>query len=114
MDPDLEQLKGSSSKMKSKKEMNKEICGEWKKQTKQRQKDSHLQKKREKFNQKSSGSSIYKEERVLRLMEEQGIPAGSGKVYRFIPAKRNDTVRNTGYPKYLPVKTCGDNGVNLL
>ena len=45
-------------------------------------------------------------------MEEQEIPAVSGRVYQFIPAKRNDTVRNTGRPKYLPIKTCGDNGVN--
>ena len=42
---------------------------------------SHLQKKREKFNQEPSGSSIYKEEKVLRFMEEQEIPLGSGKVY---------------------------------
>ena len=33
-------------------------------------------------------------------------------MYRFIPAERNYTVRNTGCPKYLPVKTCGDDGVN--
>ena len=31
---------------------------------------------------------------------------------QFIPAKRNDTVRNTGRPKYLPIKTCGDDEVN--
>ena len=73
---------------------------------------SHLQKKRDKFNQELLGSSIYKEERVLRLMEEQEIPARSGKVYQFIPAERNDTIRNTGCPKYLPVKICGDDGVN--
>ena len=42
-------------------------------------------------------------------MEEQEILLGSGKVYQFIPAERNDTVRNTGRPKYLPVKICGDN-----
>ena len=35
----------------------------------------HLQKKRIKFNQELSGSSIYKEERILRVMEEKEIPA---------------------------------------
>ena len=73
---------------------------------------SHLQKKRRKFHQELSGSSIYEEERILRFMEEQEIPAGSGKVYWFIPAERNDTVKKTDCPKYLPVKTCGDDGVN--
>ena len=42
---------------------------------------SHLQKKRIRFNQEPSGSSIYEEERILRFMEEQEIPAGSGRVY---------------------------------
>ena len=45
-------------------------------------------------------------------MEEQEIPAGSGKVYWFIPAERFDTVRSTGHPKYLPAETCGDDGAN--
>ena len=73
---------------------------------------SHLQKKTIKFDQELSGSLIYKEERILRFMEEQEIPVGSGRVYQFIPAKRNDTVRNTGRPKYLPVKICEDDGAN--
>ena len=30
-------------------------------------------------------------------------PLGSGKAYKFIPARRNDTVRKTGHPKYLPI-----------
>ena len=30
-------------------------------------------------------------------------------MYRFIPARRNDTVKKTGRPKYLPVEVCGDN-----
>ena len=51
---------------------------------------SHLQKERKEFDQEPSGSSIYEEERVLRFMEEQEIPLGSGKVYRFIPAERNE------------------------
>ena len=59
---------------------------------------SHLHKKGGKFNQELSGSSIYEEERVLRLMEEQELPAGSGKVYQFIPAESNDTVKDTGRP----------------
>ena len=42
---------------------------------------SHLQRERKEFDQELSGSSIYKEERVLRFMEEQEIPLGSGKVY---------------------------------
>ena len=45
-------------------------------------------------------------------MEEQEIPQGSGKVYHFIPEERNDTVRNTGRHKYLPVDICGDEGEN--
>ena len=32
-------------------------------------------------------------------------------MYRFIPVERKDTVRDTGHPKYLPVKPCGDDGV---
>ena len=32
-------------------------------------------------------------------------------MYQFIPAKRNDTVRNTGRPKYLPIKTYKNHGV---
>ena len=48
----------------------------------------HPQKKRTRFNQELSGSLIYEEERILRLMEEQEAPAGSGKVYQVIPAKK--------------------------
>ena len=40
---------------------------------------SHLQMTERKSDQELSGSSIYEEERVLRLMEEQEVPAGSGK-----------------------------------
>ena len=42
---------------------------------------SHLKEERKKFDQKPSGLSIYEEERVLKFMEEQEIPLGSGKVY---------------------------------
>ena len=45
-------------------------------------------------------------------MEEQEAPPGSGKVYQFIPAKRNDTVKSTGRPKYLPIKTYENSGVD--
>ena len=45
-------------------------------------------------------------------MEEQEIPLNSGKTYRFIPAERNDTVRDTGRYIYLPVNSCGDRGEN--
>ena len=72
---------------------------------------AHLKKKGGRSGQGLSGLSIYEEERVLRLMEEQEVPARSGKVYRFIPAERNDMARNTGSPKYLLVKPCGDDGV---
>ena len=44
-------------------------------------------------------------------MEEQEAPARSGKVYQFVPAKRNDTVKSTGRPKYLPIKTCENDGI---
>ena len=47
---------------------------------------SHLKKNGGMSGQGSSGLSIYEEERVLRLMEEQEVPAGSRKVYRFISA----------------------------
>ena len=73
---------------------------------------SHLQMMERKSDQELSGSLIHKEERVLRLMKEQEIPARSGKVYRFIPAERNDTVKNTCHAKYLPVEICGDNEAN--
>ena len=42
---------------------------------------SHLQEEEREFNKKPSGLSIYKEEKVLRLMEEQEIQLESGKVY---------------------------------
>ena len=45
-------------------------------------------------------------------MEAQDILLDSGTVYCFIPAERNDTVRNIGRPKYLPVEICGDDEVN--
>ena len=45
-------------------------------------------------------------------MEEQEIPAESGRVYQFIPAERNDTVINKVHPKYLPVKIFRDDGTN--
>ena len=45
-------------------------------------------------------------------MEAWEIPLDSGKVYRFILAERNDTIRHTGRPKYLPVEVCGDDEVN--
>ena len=56
--------------------------------------------------------SIYKEERVLRMMEEQEIPARSGQIYRFTPANRDDLMMRTGHPKYLPVDTCKKYGIN--
>ena len=51
---------------------------------------SHPQKEEKKFDKKQSGSSIYKEE------------------------ERNDTVRNTGSHKYLPIDICGDEGDVLV
>ena len=42
---------------------------------------SHPQKEEREFDQNPSGVSIYEEEEVLRFMEEQEIPVGSGKVY---------------------------------
>ena len=45
-------------------------------------------------------------------MEEQKILQRSGKVYHFIPAERNDTVRITGRHKYLPINICRNEGEN--
>ena len=45
-------------------------------------------------------------------MEEQEIPQSSGKVYQFIPAEGNDTIRNTGRHKYLPINICGNERKN--
>ena len=80
--------------------------------TKEKEQLSHPQKEEREFDQKPSGLPIYEEEEVLRFMEEQEIPQGSGKVYHFIPAERNDTVRNTGRHNYLPIDICGDEGEN--
>ena len=65
----------------------------------------HQQKKnRGGFDQELLGPSINKEERILRLMEEEA-PSRSETSHKFVPAKRNDTVKSTGLPKYLPIKT---------
>ena len=64
------------------------------------------QSQREEYEQNPSGSSIKEEEKILRMMVEQEIPAGSGKTYQFITANRNDLSAKTGHPKYLPVDTC--------
>ena len=53
----------------------------------------HLQNEGRKFGQDSSEVSGYKEEEILRFMEEQEILSNSGKTYCFILAERNDTVR---------------------
>ena len=45
-------------------------------------------------------------------MEEQEISARSGKIYRFIPVNRKDLATKTGHPKYLPVDTCKNYGIN--
>ena len=50
--------------------------------------------------------SIEEEENVLEMTEEQEFPIGSGNIYQFIPANRNDPAAKTGQPKYLPVNTC--------
>ena len=46
------------------------------------------------------------------MMVEQEIPAGSGKIYGFISANRNDLLTMTGNPRYLPVKMCKSYGIN--
>ena len=73
---------------------------------------SHPHEEDKKFDQKQSELSIYGEEEVLRFMEEQKILQGSGKVYHFIPAERNDSVRYKGRRKYLHINICGDEEEN--
>ena len=45
-------------------------------------------------------------------MEEEEAPTRSRRAHRFVPAKRTDTVKSTGYPKYLPIKTYENDGVD--
>ena len=52
------------------------------------------------------------EERNLKLMEEGEYPSGPGKAHQFVLGMRNDILKNTGRPKYLPIKTCEKNGVD--
>ena len=64
------------------------------------------------YNQEPLEPSIYEEERILKLMEEGESLLGPGKAHRFVLAMRNDTMKNTGCPKYLPIKTCENDGIN--
>ena len=41
-------------------------------------------------------------------MEEQELELGSGEKYEFVPARRNDTDKKTGRPKYFLVEACED------
>ena len=54
---------------------------------------------------------IQEEERVLEMMENQEMPAGSGDKYVYLPAKRDDQVAKTGRPKYLPIDKCQSYGI---
>ena len=73
-------------------------------------KHSYLQDEGREFSQDPSEETGYKEEEVLRFMEEQDISSHSGKKYQFILAERNDTIKFTGRYKYLPVNICGYEG----
>ena len=96
MDLDLDLSKRSQSRTKPERR-NKRKCADVEEANKTEEEQlSHPQNEEKELDQKQSGLSIYEEEEVLRFMEEQEIPQGSGKVYHFIPAERNDTVRNTG------------------
>ena len=55
--------------------------------------------------------TIQEEEKVLEMMENHEIPAGSGNRYHYLPAKQNDRVTKTGRPKYLPIDTCQSYGI---
>ena len=59
-------------------------------------KEENKTKKEEKSSQDLAESSIYKEERVLRMMEEKDILAGPGKIYSFTQANMDDLVTRTG------------------
>ena len=41
---------------------------------------------------------IQEEEKVLEMMEDQEIPAGSGNRYCYLPARQDDRVTKTGTP----------------
>ena len=45
-------------------------------------------------------------------MEEEEAPSESVKAHRFVPGKRNDTLKNTGHSKYLPIEICENDGVD--
>ena len=54
---------------------------------------------------------IQEEEKVLEMMEDQEIPAGSGNRYRYLPARQDDPVAKTGRPKCLPIDTYESYGI---
>ena len=49
---------------------------------------------------------IQEEEKVLKMMEDQEIPVGSGNRYLYLPARQDNRVTKTGGLKYLPLDTC--------
>ena len=57
-------------------------------------------------------SVIEEEEKILKMMEDQEIPEGSGNRYQYIPAREDDRVAKTGRTKYLPVDTYYTYGMN--
>ena len=48
---------------------------------------------------------IQEEEKVLKMMEDQEIPVGSGNRYNYLPAGQNNCLTKTSRPKYLPIDT---------
>ena len=56
---------------------------------------------------------IQEEEKVLEMMEDQEIPAGSGNRYCYLPARQDEGVTKTSRPKYLPINTCQYYGIGF-
>ena len=83
-----------------------------KKQASQAKELEQAQKLLEEREQNPTLSVIQEEEKILEMMEDQEIPAGSGNRYRYILARKDDRAARTGRPKYLPVDTCMAYGMN--
>ena len=67
-----------------------------KKQASQAKELEQAQKLLEEREQNPTLSVIQEEEKILEMMEDQKISAGSGKRYRYIPASKDDCAIKTG------------------
>ena len=67
-----------------------------KKQASQAKELEQAQKLLEEREQNPTSTVIQEEEKILEMMEDQEIPAGSGNRYRYIPARKDDHAAKTG------------------